>query len=101
LSTQKHKVLLLTKRNQKYIKQLEAGMTDTIELTKRLVRIKSCNPGECEGEIGDFIFARLKERGLTVRKQEVHSGRSNIIAVIKGETDLPPLVMPHGYRCNR
>ncbi len=68
-------------------------MTDTIELTKSLVRIKSCNPGECEGEIEDFIFTRLKERGLTVRKQAVYSGRNNIIAEIKGKTELPPLVI--------
>jgi succinyl-diaminopimelate desuccinylase len=68
-------------------------MTDTIELTKHLVRIKSCDPGEFEGEIGDFIFKRLAERGLTVRKQEVFSGRYNIIAEIKSESELPPLVI--------
>lgn len=68
-------------------------MTDAIELTKRLVKIRSCNPGDYEVEIGDFIFYRLKERGVTVRKQEVYPGRSNIIASIKGETDLPPLAM--------
>ena len=68
-------------------------MSDTIELTKQLVRINSCNPGECEEEIGNFIYSRLKDCGLTVKKQEVYSGRHNIIAEIKGDTELPPLAI--------
>ena len=68
-------------------------MTDPVELTKQLVRIKSCNPGEYEGEIGDYIYKRLKACGIPVRKQKVFSNRNNIIAEIKGKTDRPPLVM--------
>jgi len=68
-------------------------MIDPVELTKCLVRIKSCNPGEFEGEIGDYIYTRLFKCGISVRRQQVFSERFNIIAEIKGKTDLPPLVI--------
>ena len=68
-------------------------MIEPVELTKRLVGIKSCNPGEYEGGIGDFIFDRLNTLGLPVRRQQALPGRYNLIAEIKGKTELPPLVI--------
>lgn len=68
-------------------------MTDPVELTKRLVRIESCNPGKGEKEIGDYIFSRLQTRGIPAKKQQVFPGRFNVIAEIKGKTELPPLVI--------
>ncbi|PKM74109.1 MAG: peptidase M20 [Firmicutes bacterium HGW-Firmicutes-16] len=68
-------------------------MTDPVELTKKLVKIESCNPGVEEGRLGDYIYERLETRGVPVRKQQVLPGRFNIIAKIEGNSQKPPLVM--------
>lgn len=73
--------------------KMEEDMTDPVELTKTLVKIESCNPGKGEGEIGEYLFLRLTRRGIPVRRQEVFPGRFNLIAEIKGKTDMPPLVI--------
>ena len=65
---------------------------DAMELTMKLVRIDSTDPGACEGEIGTFIFQYLKDLGVPVRTKEVIPGRFNIIAKGEGEEDAPALV---------
>ena len=66
--------------------------SDAMELTMKLVRIDSTDPGACEGEIGTFIFQYLKDLGVPVRKKEVLPGRFNIMAKVEGEEDAPALV---------
>lgn len=68
-------------------------MTDTVELTKKLVTIESCNPGVGEGKLGAYIFSRIEARGIPTQKQEVFPGRFNIISKIDGSSEKPPLVM--------
>ena len=63
-----------------------------MELTMKLVRIDSTDPGACEGEIGTFIFQYLKDLGVPVIKKEVLPGRFNIMAKVEGEEDAPALV---------
>lgn len=65
---------------------------DAMELTMKLVRIDSTDPGACEGEIGTFIFQYLKDLGVPVIKKEVLPGRFNIMAKVEGEEDAPALV---------
>ena len=65
---------------------------DAMELTMKLVRIDSTDPGACEGEIGTFIFQYLKDLGVPVIKKEVIPGRFNIMAKVEGEEDAPALV---------
>lgn len=65
---------------------------DAMELTMKLVRIDSTDPGACEGEIGTFIFQYLKDLGVPVIKKEVLPGRFNIMANVEGEEDAPALV---------
>lgn len=65
---------------------------DAMELTMKLVRIDSTDPGVCEGEIGTFIFQYLKDLGVPVIKKEVLPGRFNIMAKVEGEEDAPALV---------
>ncbi len=43
--------------------------SDAMELTMKLVRIDSTDPGACEGEIGTFIFQYLKDLGVPVIKR--------------------------------
>ena len=66
--------------------------SDAMELTMKLVRIDSTDPGACEGEIGTFIFQYLKDLGVPVIKKEVLPGRFNIMAKVEGEEDAPALV---------
>ncbi|WP_418579217.1 M20 family metallopeptidase [Hungatella sp.] len=66
--------------------------SDAMELTMKLVRIDSTDPGACEGEIGTFIFQYLKDLGVPVIKKEVLPGRFNIMAKVEGEEDAPTLV---------
>ena len=49
---------------------------DAMELTMKLVRIDSTDPGACEGEIGTFIFQYLKDLGVPVIKKEVLDRKS-------------------------
>ena len=65
---------------------------DAIELTKKLIRIDSSDPGKYEGQIGDYIFSWLSKLQLPVIKKEVLPGRYNIMAAIEGNKDLPALV---------
>ena len=65
---------------------------DAMELTMKLVRIDSNDPGACEGESGTFIFQYLKDLGVPVIKKEVLPGRFNIMAKVEGEEDAPALV---------
>lgn len=65
---------------------------DAMELTMKLVRIDSTDPGACEGEIGTFIFQYLKDLGVPVIKKEILPGRFNIMAKVEGEEDAPALV---------
>lgn len=65
---------------------------DAMELTMKLVRIDSTDPGACEGEIGTFIFQYLKDLGVPVIKKEVLPGRFNIMAKVEGKEDAPALV---------
>ena len=48
---------------------------DAMELTMKLVRIDSTDPGACEGEIGTFIFQYLERSGRPRHKKEVLPGR--------------------------
>ena len=66
--------------------------SDAMELTMKLVRIDSTDPGACEGEIGTFIFQYLKDLGVPVIKKEVLPGRFNIMAKVEGKEDAPALV---------
>ena len=66
--------------------------SDAMELTMKMVRIDSTDPGACEGEIGTFIFQFLKDLGVPVIKKEVLPGRFNIMAKVEGEEDAPALV---------
>lgn len=68
-------------------------MTDPVELTKRLVQIDSCNPGNCENKVGDYLYRRLSDRGIHTWRQEVMPERSNVLAEIPGFSDLPPLIL--------
>ncbi len=58
---------------------------DLIHLTRELIRIPSHvnHPGR-EREVGLFLGAYLRERGLEVKIDEVMDGRVNVIATLKG-----------------
>jgi succinyl-diaminopimelate desuccinylase len=59
---------------------------ETIELTRKLVRIQSSNPGIYEKEIGAFIYNWLAcETKATVMKDPVEEGRFNVVAKKEGK----------------
>lgn len=63
-----------------------------LELTKILVKIDSSDPGAYEGEIGNFLYHLLKNRGVETVKEEVLPGRWNVMGKIPGEISDPALV---------
>lgn len=65
---------------------------NAVELTRRLVRIQSTNPGGGEGRMGDFLCGLLEDAGVAPEKSEVLPGRFNIRAVQKGRKASPALI---------
>lgn len=65
---------------------------NAIELTKKLIRIDSSDPGNYEREIGDYIYNWLLKLSVPVVKKEVLPGRYNVMAKIEGSSNLPALV---------
>lgn len=57
-------------------------MIDAVELTKKLVRIESTDPGTFEQEVASCIVDLLKDSGAEVIRDDVAEGRTNIIATI-------------------
>lgn len=67
-----------------------------IKLTQDLIRINSENPPGQEAAIASFVGSYLKKLGLKPRIFRFAPGRDNILAVIKGESSLTPLLItPH------
>lgn len=67
-----------------------------INLTKKLIRINSENPGGSERKIALFIKKYLKEAGISSRIYEFSFGRSNLISCLKGiESTRRLLITPH------
>ena len=66
------------------------------ELLLRLVAIPSIAPGVedgvGEGAMADAVEAFARERGALVERQEVFSGRSNVICTLPGEPGSPTLI---------
>lgn len=71
---------------------MEAFQEEVVQLTQDLVRIESCNPGPCEGAMGDFVFDWFQKQGIAVVRDEVQPGRNNIVAKLEGEIADPALV---------
>ena len=71
---------------------MEASQEEVVQLTQDLVRIESCNPGPCEGAMGDFVFDWFQKQGIAVVRDEVQPGRNNIVAKLEGEIADPALV---------
>lgn len=69
-----------------------AGIQDDelVRMAVELIDIPS-PPGE-EGPIGDYLAHRLRELGLTVRLQEVESGRNNVVGRLPGTGGGPTLM---------
>ena len=65
---------------------------DPVELSKKLVRIDSQNPGPQEEECARFCAGWFRERGFEVEVQTVASGRPNLIAKMTGNGSHRPLV---------
>ena len=65
---------------------------DPIDLSKKLVRIDSQNPGPQEEECAQFCAGWLREHGFEVEIQTVASGRPNLIAKMRGNGSHRPLV---------
>lgn len=57
-------------------------MTEAVELTQKLVRIESTNPGKGEGSIAVFMSDYLSGCGAKLEFDEVEDGRCNVIAQI-------------------
>jgi len=67
-----------------------ASTGDPVALTRALVSIPSVNPtlspgGAGEGEIAKACAAWLEGWGLETRVEEVHAGRCNVVATLRGE----------------
>ncbi|MBP1988754.1 M20 family metallopeptidase [Paenibacillus eucommiae] len=59
-----------------------------LEILEDLIRIQSVNPhygdgAKGEGEVADYIEARCRQAGLSVRRQTVLPGRDNLIVEIR------------------
>jgi len=65
---------------------------DPVDLSKKLVRIDSQNPGPQESECARFCAGWFRERGFEVEVQNVVTGRPNLIAKIAGNRSHRPLV---------
>ena len=63
-----------------------------VELTKRMVRIESTNPGAGEERMEAFIRAYLEGCGVRIERDFIEPGRNNLIATIPGENPSPMLV---------
>ncbi len=70
--------------------------SEAAELLLRLVAIPSIAPGVedgvGEGAMADAVEAFARERGALVERQEVFSGRSNVICTLPGEPGTPTLM---------
>lgn len=65
---------------------------NAVELTKRMVRIESTNPGAGEERMEAFIRAYLEGCGARIDRDFIEPGRNNLIATIPGENPSPMLV---------
>lgn len=68
-------------------------LNKVIEDTQSLIRIDSQNPGVLESQAVEWTGNRLAEMGLDVERQQVETGRDNVISVIPGESDAPRLIL--------
>ncbi|MCR4404270.1 MAG: M20 family metallopeptidase [Candidatus Acetothermia bacterium] len=60
---------------------------ELVELTRALVQIPSvvrADGSGDEGEVAQFVAAKLRELGLEVALEEVHPGRPNVIGLARG-----------------
>lgn len=65
---------------------------DAIELTKKLIRIESTDPGSWETEIGEFVCDYLETHGAKTETYEVEPGRNIVKGIVEGEKLHPALV---------
>lgn len=65
---------------------------DAVELTRKLVRIESTNPGTGEGQIGDYICSLLRKCGAETEVSEAAAGRNIVRGVLRGEKEHPALI---------
>jgi acetylornithine deacetylase/succinyl-diaminopimelate desuccinylase family protein len=56
----------------------------TVSILSDLVRARSQNPTDGEGEVADYVARFLERVGLEVTTQEVMSGRSNVVGRLRG-----------------
>lgn len=67
-----------------------------INLTRRLIQIDSQNPPGSEHRISAFVREYLKNLGLKTKIYAFKSGRSNVVAILKGKTNRRSLLItPH------
>lgn len=66
---------------------------ELIELTQKLVRIDSTNPGMQEKNAAEFVYNWLKEEGVEPVKNKIDNNRFNVIVEITGSEKLPALVL--------
>lgn len=60
---------------------------EEVLLTQQMVRIESSNPGAYEGAMAGFVSGWLRENtSAEVLPEPVHEGRSNVIAILRGES---------------
>ncbi|MCI6733414.1 MAG: M20 family metallopeptidase [Lachnospiraceae bacterium] len=70
-------------------------MVNAVELTEKLIRIDSTNPGTGEQGMQLFLQKLFREEAgnqVSVRTEEVLPGRCNVMAELPGNPDLPELV---------
>lgn len=73
--------------------QLNIRTQQVLDDTMMLVNIDSQNPGALETACSAWLYQRLSQAGLSVMVQNVQPGRDNLVAVIKGTSETPRLVL--------
>ena len=69
---------------------------DPVELLRQLIQIPSVNPMGSgahgphvgEGRLADFLQAQVVQIGLPWLRQSVHSGRDNLVALLRGHPSI-------------
>jgi acetylornithine deacetylase/succinyl-diaminopimelate desuccinylase-like protein len=69
--------------------------TKLVQDTLDLVNVDS--PTGREGQVGELYAQKLKELGMKVVMQEVESGRSNIVATLRGKDSYAATLMFNGH----
>jgi acetylornithine deacetylase/succinyl-diaminopimelate desuccinylase len=77
---------------------VQVGAGEVLDVARRLVAIPSYGPDHgWESGVARAIEELLRAEGIQTRRRPVRDGRENVIAVLPGVHDGPPLVMLNGH----